>query len=101
MHAERQPCSLRTTMGTVSTRDLHAPSQLLMPGLDLSRSATSVADAEGSFTFRPSRRLPIHGWYPYVEGFSAPYVHAILRRFGLPNCVYDACGGSGTVMLEA
>lgn len=59
---------------------------------------------EGGFgvTFRESKRLPVHGWYPYVEGFSTHYVHDALLRFGsLPRSVYDPFGGAGTTQLTA
>lgn len=53
-------------------------------------------------TFRDSKTLPIHRWYPYVEGFSADYVRSKLLRFGKGiHSVYDPFGGAGTVQLEA
>lgn len=53
-------------------------------------------------TFRDSKNLAIHGWYPYVEGFSASYVAAWLDKAGNSlEAVYDPFGGSGTVQLEA
>lgn len=53
-------------------------------------------------TFRESRRLPVHSWYPYVEGFSAHYVRDTLLRFGTtPTSVYDPFGGAGTTQLAA
>lgn len=53
-------------------------------------------------TFRESRRLPVHSWYPYVEGFSAHYVQDALLRFGTtPASVYDPFGGAGTTQLAA
>lgn len=58
-------------------------------------------DAAMGVTFQESKRLPIHGWYPYVEGFSAPYVREVFSRFGTPASVYDPFGGSGTTQLAA
>ena len=53
-------------------------------------------------TFRQSRQMPVHGWYPYVEGFSATYVRdALLRNSTLPRTVYDPFGGSGTTQFVA
>lgn len=52
-------------------------------------------------TFRDSKRLPLHRWYPYVEGFSADYVSEALRRFGPVRSVYDPFGGAGTCQVEA
>jgi hypothetical protein len=53
-------------------------------------------------TFRDSKDLPIHGWYPYVEGFSAAFIRN--RLSGLRSrkgSLYDPFGGSGTVNVEA
>ncbi len=53
-------------------------------------------------TFRESRRQRVHGWYPYVEGFSATYVRDALLRWGTrPKLVYDPFGGAGTTQLAA
>ena len=52
-------------------------------------------------TFRDSKRLPVHGWYPYVEGFSAQYVTDSLFRFNSPKSVYDPFGGAGTTQVAA
>jgi len=52
-------------------------------------------------TFRHSRRLPFHRWYPYVEGFSANYIGLILSGFRNARAVYDPFGGCGTTLVEA
>jgi SAM-dependent methyltransferase len=52
-------------------------------------------------TFQDSKRLPHFGWFPYVEGFSAPYVNEVLTRYGVRRAVYDPFGGSGTTQLAA
>jgi hypothetical protein len=52
-------------------------------------------------TFRDSKSQPIHGWYPYVEGFSATYIQDLVRSAGREGLVYDPFGGSGTVNLIA
>ena len=53
-------------------------------------------------TFRESHHQGLHGWYPYVEGFSATYVRDTLLRSGLPpRTVYDPFGGAGTTQLAA
>jgi hypothetical protein len=53
-------------------------------------------------TFRDSKALPVHRWYPYVEGFSVQYIRerlaAIQQRAGI---LYDPFGGAGTVNVEA
>lgn len=57
-------------------------------------------DALG-LTFRDSKSLPVHGWYPYVEGFSAKYIQELVRAHAGDGIVYDPFGGSGTVNLIA
>jgi hypothetical protein len=52
-------------------------------------------------TFRDSKNLPVHRWYPYVEGFSAPYIKGLVRSYGGKGVVFDPFGGSGTVNLIA
>lgn len=67
-------------------------------------SQPEAGGEDGGFgvTFRESQRLPVHSWYPYVEGFSARYVRDAIVRFGdHPQCVYDPFGGSGTTQLVA
>jgi hypothetical protein len=54
-------------------------------------------------TFQDSLLRRVHGWYPYVEGFSADYVEEQLlaRLGGQVSSIYDPFGGSGTVQLAA
>lgn len=93
--------------------------QRFLRGVTSSKPVRSVTDAQGQLplsyatspdsgetafgvTFRDSKRLPIHSWYPYVEGFSANYVHECLTRFGsMPESVYDPFGGSGTTQVAS
>jgi hypothetical protein len=64
-------------------------------------SSTKSRGGAPGVTFRDSKQLPIHGWYPYVEGFSALYVREVFERFGPPASVYDPFGGAGTTQLTA
>ncbi|MBG0811863.1 restriction endonuclease [Methylosinus sp. H3A] len=57
------------------------------------------ANSNLGLTFRDSKRLPVHGWYPYVEGFSARYIEDLVRAHNSDGIVYDPFGGSGTVNL--
>lgn len=53
-------------------------------------------------TFKDSKELPIHRWYPYVEGFSATWIQEMLSEFCKKGMnVYDPFGGSGTMNVEA
>jgi len=56
--------------------------------------------SEYGLTFRDSKKEPFHRWYPYVEGFSAPYVRTVFERFGPVRTVLDPFGGAGTTQLE-
>jgi hypothetical protein len=51
-------------------------------------------------TFQESRREPVHRWYPYVEGFSAPYVRSLIAKGGYGS-IFDPFGGAGTTQLTA
>ena len=51
-------------------------------------------------TFRGGIREPLHGWYPYLEGYSPDFVESALKTFA-PNSkrILDPFGGSGTTPL--
>jgi hypothetical protein len=57
----------------------------------------------GPITFRSNEALPIHRWWPYVQGFSAEFVRASLAGAELPRSarVLDPFAGSGTTLVEA
>lgn len=54
-------------------------------------------------TFALNKGSPIHGWYPYLEGFSSCLVESILAEIGPNNIhiVYDPFCGTGTTSLVA
>lgn len=53
-------------------------------------------------TFKDSKEMPVHRWYPYVEGFSASWISNMLDEYCHAGMkVYDPFGGSGTMNLEA
>ena len=59
-------------------------------------------DSAFGVTFKDNLRQGVHGWYPYLEGFSASYARDALLRHGTkPSAVYDPFGGSGTTQLAA
>ncbi len=73
-----------------------------MPLFPEHADAFEPSASEGlGLTFRDSKRLPVHGWYPYVEGFAANYIEDLIRQFASDGIVYDPFGGSGTVNLLA
>ncbi len=57
----------------------------------------------GEIQFNPNEELPVHRWWPYVQGFSADFVRGALRTYGIRRgaTVLDPFSGSGTVSVEA
>jgi len=57
----------------------------------------------GPITFRSNESLPIHRWWPYVQGYSAEFVRGVLdaREVGPGHTVLDPFAGSGTTLVEA
>jgi hypothetical protein len=56
----------------------------------------------GPITFRSNESLPIHRWWPYVQGFSAEFVRGVLSTHPVPTggVVLDPFTGSGTTLVE-
>lgn len=52
-------------------------------------------------TFKNNFDIPIHRWYPYIEGFSINFVKSILNNYNSNIIVYDPFNGSGTTSLTA
>lgn len=63
----------------------------------------SLGTYDGPITFSPNDRLPIHRWWPYVQGYSAEFVRAVIDDAPLrPRpTVLDPFAGSGTTLVEA
>jgi hypothetical protein len=57
----------------------------------------------GPITFRSNEALPVHRWWPYVQGYSAEFVAGVLSGADLPRgaTVLDPFAGSGTTLVEA
>ena len=57
----------------------------------------------GAITFSDNSNLPIHRWWPYVQGYSADFVADVLGQEGLAmgSTVLDPFAGSGTTLVEA
>ena len=51
-------------------------------------------------TFRGGRAEPLHGWYPFLEGYSPEFVACVVREFA-PDAehVFDPFSGTGTTPL--
>jgi len=58
---------------------------------------------DGPITFRSNETLPVHRWWPYVQGFSAEFVRGVLHGHasGVGTTVLDPFAGSGTTLVEA
>lgn len=52
-------------------------------------------------TFKNNFDIPIHRWYPYIEGYSINFVRSILNNYNSNIVVYDPFNGSGTTTLTA
>ncbi|HXW67100.1 MAG TPA: hypothetical protein VEL82_04395 [Thermoplasmata archaeon] len=63
----------------------------------------SLGAARGPITFRANETLPVHRWWPYVQGYSADFVRGVLDSAALPAGarVLDPFAGSGTTLVEA
>ncbi|MGI0070572.1 MAG: DNA methyltransferase [Thermoplasmata archaeon] len=57
----------------------------------------------GPITFRSNESLPVHRWWPYVQGYSAEFVRDVVNAAALPAraTVLDPFAGSGTTLVEA
>ena len=71
-----------------------------MPGRSTAGRTTRAEVGNRLGVFDDNRRLPLHRWYPFVEGFSSELVSRALasRR---AKAVFDPFGGSGTTALTA
>lgn len=63
----------------------------------------SIGTYHGPITFRPNEALPVHRWWPYVQGYSAEFVRGVLEdgEYGRGARVLDPFAGSGTSLVEA
>ena len=53
-------------------------------------------------TFAPNKHRPVHRWYPYIEGFSAEFVSALLEEFGSAAArIHDPFVGAGTALVAS
>jgi hypothetical protein len=66
-------------------------------------SGVSIGKYRGPITFRSNENLPLHRWWPFVQGYSAEFVGAVIDGAGLrPGAtVLDPFAGSGTTLVEA
>ncbi len=66
-------------------------------------SGVTVGRYRGPITFRSNETLPVHRWWPYVQGYSAEFVAGVVADAGLRRgaTVLDPFAGSGTTLVEA
>ena len=65
-------------------------------------NGVSLGTYSGPITFRSNEQLPVHRWWPFVQGYSAEFVRDVLERADLPRgaTVLDPFAGSGTTLVE-
>jgi SAM-dependent methyltransferase len=63
----------------------------------------SLGRYRGPITFSSNDELPVHRWWPYVQGYSAEFVRTLLDSADLSTgaTVLDPFCGSGTTAVEA
>ena len=63
----------------------------------------SLGSYSGPITFSDNADLPVHRWWPYVQGYSAEFVADVIGRESLApgSTVLDPFAGSGTTLVEA
>jgi hypothetical protein len=66
-------------------------------------NGVAIGRYRGPITFRSNETLPVHRWWPYVQGYSAEFVRGVLDDAGLGvgATVLDPFAGSGTSLVEA
>lgn len=53
-------------------------------------------------TFKGGRHEPLHGWYPWLEGYSPSFVESVIGSYcPTAKSVFDPFGGTGTTPLTA
>ncbi len=66
-------------------------------------NGVALGHSSGPITFRSNEALPVHRWWPYVQGYSAEFVGGVLAAAGIGpgTTVLDPFAGSGTTLVEA
>ena len=63
-------------------------------------AAGNMEIVSGLGVFNDNRKLPLHRWYPFVEGFSSNLVASAMDQ-KKEGVIFDPFGGSGTTALTA
>lgn len=50
-------------------------------------------------TFINNKKMSIHRWYPYIEGFSQQFVEQIIKQYDDDVLIFDPFNGCGTTTL--
>lgn len=66
-------------------------------------NGVSLGTYRGPITFRSNESLPVHRWWPFVQGYSAEFVRSVIETADLPSrpTILDPFSGSGTTLVEA
>lgn len=62
---------------------------------------TAVVLSQREGVFADNRKLPIHRWYPFIEGYSSLLVERALADAPAADSIFDPFSGSGTTALTA
>jgi hypothetical protein len=83
------PTSIITTMNKSNPKRKNSES-----------ASGNIEIVSGLGVFNDNRKLPLHRWYPFVEGFSSHLVASAMdqKKNGV---IFDPFGGSGTTSLTA
>ncbi len=74
--------------------------RLIKQKLDKAEEITGVSAKD--VTFASSKDVPFQRWYPYIEGYSATFVRALIRDYDLRNtAIYEPFAGTGTTLFAA
>lgn len=63
-------------------------------------ASANIEIVSGLGVFNDNRKLPLHRWYPFVEGFSSHLVASAMAQ-KKSGVIFDPFGGSGTTALTA
>ncbi len=63
----------------------------------------ALGSYHGPITFGSNDQLPVHRWWPYVQGYSAEFARTVIdeAQLATPATVLDPFSGSGTTLVEA
>ena len=87
---------------TKAKADKRNISQYIKVMLDNSLNNKTISISPSDVTFKNSKSIPFHRWYPYIEGYSPEFVKNLIKRYITQECIiYDPFAGTGTTIFAA